>query len=90
MTYYFYVVRCSDNSLYCGQTNNLLRRINEHNYGKSRSAIYTKLRRPVALVYSEIYDTLQDSMKREWQVKKWTKAKKEALILKDFQRLKEL
>ena len=81
--YYFYIVRCSDNTLYCGQTINLENRISEHNSSKSRSAKYTKIRRPVVLVYREKYETLQQAMKREWQIKKWPKYKKEALILGD-------
>jgi len=78
--YYFYIVRCSDDSLYCGQTNNLIRRIREHNSSDTKSAKFTKSRRPVRLVYSENFSTPQLAMKREWQVKKWTKAKKEALV----------
>ena len=78
--FYFYIVRCSDNSLYCGQTNNLKRRIHEHNFDRSKSAKYLRAKKPVILVYSEEYSTLQLAMKREWQVKKWSKAKKEALI----------
>jgi len=83
--YYFYIVRCSDNSLYCGQTNNLQRRINEHNFDKNKSSKYLRAKKPVKLVYSEEYPTLQLAMKREWQIKKWTKAKKEALVKKDCQ-----
>lgn len=78
--YYFYIVRCSDNSLYCGQTNNLQKRIKEHNFDKTKSAKYTKIRRPVKLIYFEEYLTLQLAMKREFQIKKWTRVKKEALI----------
>ncbi len=78
--YFFYIVRCSDNSLYCGQTNNLQKRINEHNSDKTKSAKYTKIRRPVKPVYFEEYPTLQEAMRREWQIKKWSKAKKEALV----------
>lgn len=80
MHYYFYILRCSDNSLYCGQTNNLKKRIQEHNLGKTKSARYTKTRRPVKLVYFEKFSTLQLAMKREFQIKKWPKAKKEALV----------
>jgi len=79
--YYFYMVRCSDGSLYCGQTNNLKNRIKEHNTSQTRSSKYTKSRRPVQLVYFEAMPTLQLALKREWQVKKWPKAKKEAIIL---------
>lgn len=78
--YFFYIVRCSDNSLYSGQTNNIENRIKEHNSSNSRSAKYTKIRRPVQLVYFEKFETLREAMRREWQVKKWTKAKKEALV----------
>lgn len=88
MIYYLYIVRCSDNTLYCGQTNSLERRINEHNSNKTKSAKYTKIRRPVVLVFSEKYSTLQEAMKREFQIKKWTRKKKEALITGDLKLLK--
>ena len=78
--YYLYILRCSDNSLYCGQTNNLERRINEHNFDNNKSAKYLRGKKPVKLVYSEKYSTLQEAMKREIQIKKLTKAKKEAMI----------
>ena len=84
MPFYFYIVRCSDNSLYCGQTNNLEIRIKEHNSSKARGAKYLRARKPVKLVYYEEYRTLQLAMKREWQVKQWSKAKKEALIKKNL------
>ena len=77
--YFFYIIRCSDGTLYCGQTNNLQKRIREHNSNTSKSAKYTKGRDPVELVYFEKHQTLQLAMKRECEVKKWTKAKKEAL-----------
>lgn len=77
--YYFYIVRCSDNSLYCGQTNNLERRIKEHNES-SKGAKYTRAKKPVKLVYSEEYPDIQSAMKREYEVKKWPKAKKEDLV----------
>jgi len=78
--YYFYILRCSDNSLYCGQTNNLQRRINEHNFDKNKSAKYLRAKKPVELVYFEKYPTLKEAMKREYEVKQLTKVKKEALI----------
>lgn len=88
--YYFYILRCLDNSLYCGQTNNLPRRIKEHNENKSKSAKYLRNKKPIQLVYSERYETLQEVMKREIQIKKWTKVKKEALISGDTKLLKKL
>lgn len=80
--YFLYILRCSDNSLYCGQTNNLEKRIKEHNSGSSKSAKYTKVRRPVKLVYSEMFSTLKEAMNRELQVKKFSRVKKESLISK--------
>lgn len=77
--HYFYIVRCSDDSLYCGQTNNLEKRIKEHN-GSSKGAKYTRSKKPVKLVYSEECPNIQSAMKRECEVKKWPKSKKEALV----------
>lgn len=80
--HYIYILRCSDNSLYCGQTNNLERRINEHNFNKIKSAKYLRAKRPVRLVYFEKHESLSMALKREHEIKKMTKAKKEALIKK--------
>lgn len=80
MSYTFYILRCRDNSLYCGQTKNLQKRIEEHNSGKKISAKYTRSRKPVALVYSEDYGTLTEALKRESEVKKWSKKRKESLV----------
>jgi putative endonuclease len=78
--YYVYLVRCKDNSLYCGQTNNIEKRIEEHNSSKNKSAKYTKGRRPVTLVYVEKYTTLSDALKREYKIKQLPKTKKEKLL----------
>lgn len=80
MSYYFYIVRCSDDTLYCGQTNNLERRLKEHNFDKNKSAKYLRAKKPVKLVYSEKFSTLQEAMKREWEVKNWPRSKKLTLI----------
>lgn len=80
MKHYCYLVRCSDNTFYCGYTNNLDKRIAAHNNGKG--AKYTKSRRPVTLVYSEVYDNKSDAMKREWQIKQLTRQQKQKLINK--------
>ena len=80
--YYVYILRCSDNSLYCGQTNNLERRIKEHNSDKFKSAKYTKGRRPVKLVYFEKNQTVNEALKREYEIKKLPKTKKEILVKK--------
>jgi len=67
--------------LYCGQTNNLERRIKEHNSNTRKSAKYLRAKKPVTLVYFEQFSSLGEAMKRESQVKSWNKVKKEALIL---------
>lgn len=80
MPYFFYILRCNDNSLYSGVTIDLERRVLEHNSDNKKGAKYTKSRRPVKLVYSEEYDNVQSAMKREYEVKQWSKVKKEQLI----------
>ena len=77
---YTYIVKCSDETLYTGWTNNLKKRLEAHNSGKG--AKYTKNRRPVELVYFEEYDTKQEAMKREYAIKQLTR--KEKLALMDF------
>ena len=75
---YTYIVKCSDETLYTGWTNNLKKRLEAHNSGKG--AKYTKNRRPVELVYFEEYDTKQEAMKREYAIKQLPREKKLALI----------
>ena len=75
---YTYIVRCKDNSLYCGWTNNLEKRIESHNAGTG--AKYTKSRRPVELVYYETFDTKEEAMSREYAIKQLTKQQKMKLI----------
>ena len=79
-TFYFYILRCRDNTLYCGQTNDLEKRLKQHNEDNKKGAKYTKGRRPVALVYSEVFSTLKAARSREAEVKKLTKGKKEVLV----------
>ena len=77
--HYTYILRCSDGTLYTGYTNNLKKRVRDHNSGKG--AKYTKTRRPVQLVYYEVYENKTDAMSREWHIKHdLTKADKELLI----------
>jgi len=75
---YTYVLRCSDGSLYTGWTNDIERRIEDHNAG--RGAKYTKPRRPVELVYYEEYQTKEEAMKREYAIKRLSRSKKLQLI----------
>jgi len=75
---YTYIVRCKDDSLYCGWTNNLEKRIESHNAGNG--AKYTKSRRPVELVYYETFDTKEEAMSREYAIKQMTRQQKMKLI----------
>ena len=77
---YTYMLRCRDNSLYTGWTNNIEKRLEDHNSGKG--AKYTKARRPVELVYYESFETKEEAMRREWQIKQLKKSEKEELIKK--------
>ena len=76
--HFVYIVRCSDNSLYTGYTNNIEVRINKHNAGKG--AKYTKIRRPVELVYQEMYGTKSEALKREYEIKTFSRKKKLKMI----------
>lgn len=75
---YTYILKCKDGSLYTGWTNNLDKRIADHNAGKG--AKYTKSRRPVELVYYESFDTKEDAMKREYEIKKMKRSEKIELL----------
>lgn len=86
--WYVYILECGDGSYYVGQTSNLAKRIDQHNSGDG--ANHTYLRGPVKLIYTEQVDSVASAVKRERQLKGWSRAKKEALIKGDFQRLKEL
>ncbi len=75
---YAYLVRCSDDSLYAGWTNNLEKRMQAHNQGSG--AKYTRSRRPVTLAYYETFETKEEAMKREAAFKKLTHQEKERLV----------
>ena len=76
--FFFYLARCNDGSLYSGSTDNLLNREKKHNNGERSK--YTRRYLPVKIIYSEEYSTRQEAVQREFQVKGWTKKKKENLI----------
>jgi putative endonuclease len=81
MPFYVYILKCADKSLYTGCTNNLERRLKQHNDSKS-GAHYTKIRRPVALVYSEKFNKFGNARRRESEIKSWPRENKLALINK--------
>ena len=75
---YTYILKCADGTLYTGWTNDIEKRIKDHNAG--RGAKYTRSRTPIELVYFETFETKQEAMKREYAIKHMGRAKKEALI----------
>ncbi|MCX7874884.1 MAG: GIY-YIG nuclease family protein [Melioribacteraceae bacterium] len=86
--YFLYILKCSDESYYTGITNNLEKRIVEHNRGIYKG--YTSSRLPVKLVYSRAFNDINEAIRSEKQIKNWSRAKKEALIKGDFELLKTL
>jgi putative endonuclease len=83
--FYVYLLQCSDGSLYCGSTENLKNRLKEHNAGEA--AVWTKMRKPVRLVYFETHDSLLTARRREKQIKGWTIVKKMNLVTGIWQKL---
>ncbi|MEK7672369.1 MAG: GIY-YIG nuclease family protein [Patescibacteria group bacterium] len=75
-----YILKCSDGSLYAGSTNDLQKRLYQHNNLKS-GAKYTKARRPVELVYSESFATLREAKQREYKIKCMTRDQKQNLFI---------
>ena len=81
MSYVVYILKCADQTLYVGCTNNLEKRIKQHNESK-KGAHYTKIRRPVTLVYFESFQTLASARRREGEIKGWQRERKLALVKK--------
>ena len=88
--YFVYILRTSSKTLYIGQTNNLENRLREHKNKTGKSAKYVRYFSSTKLVYSEEFSTRKEAMQREWQLKKWSRPKKEALIKGDRMLLKKL
>lgn len=83
-----YILRCADDTLYVGHTEDLASREQTHNVGKG--AKYPAARRPVRMVYAEEHDSVESAIAREHQLKRWSNKKKEALILDDRAALRSL
>ena len=75
---YVYLLRCADNTLYCGWTTDLNARLKAHNSGNG--AKYTRSRLPVELIYQEEYEDRHEALSREWHLKRMSRAEKERLI----------
>jgi len=87
--YFVYILLCNDNSYYTGITNNLERRIQEHENGTDPSS-YTCKRLPVKLVFHELFPDVNQAIALEKQIKGWKRSKKEAIINGDWHLLPEL
>ncbi len=90
MPFFVYILRSSTNQLYIGQTNNLHNREKQHLTKDWKAAKFTKDGADFKLVYHEEHPSRLEAMKREKQLKGWTRAKKEALIAEDKDLLKKL
>lgn len=88
MSFHVYILRCVDRSYYVGHTDNLERRIAEHDSGEVPG--YTTNRRPLRLVYAEAFGTREEALAAERQIKGWSRAKKEALIMGNWNRVSAL
>ncbi|MCX5867519.1 MAG: GIY-YIG nuclease family protein [Proteobacteria bacterium] len=78
MSWFFYILKCKDDSLYSGITNDLIRRLTAHNQGKG--AKYTRSHRPLSLAYWEEFSDKSKASKREIEVKTWNRENKIKLI----------
>ena len=88
MSFWVYILRCADGSYYTGHTDDLDRRIWQHQTGAMRG--YTYKRRPIEHLWSDVLETRAEAQEAEHQIKSWSRAKKEALIAGNRQRLKIL
>ena len=86
---YVYIVKCNDGTYYTGVTNNIEKRIIQHNEGVNTES-YTYSRRPVNLVFYELFTDYNLAIEWETRIKKWSVKKKEALINSDWKRLVEV
>jgi putative endonuclease len=86
--HYVYILRCADDSFYVGSAEDIDNRVEAHNVG--RGAAHTYKHRPVSLVYSEAFASETAAVKRERQIKRWSRSKKQALVEGDINRLRHL
>jgi len=86
--FWMYILRCRDASYYVGHTDDLEKRVSDHKAGGI--SVYTRKRRQVELVFCDSFPTREEALARERQVKGWSRAKKEALINGNWERLSRL
>ncbi len=88
MSYCVYILVCTDGTYYTGSTNDVEKRFQDHLGG--HGARYTKSHKPVKIIHQEKFATKSEALKREAEIKSWSKAKKEAIIAGSLELLKEL
>ena len=88
MSFWVYILRCRDNSYYTGHTDNLEKRIVEHQTGEVE--VYTSTRLPVTLVFADEFPTREEALARERQIKVWRRKKKEAMMRGDWAEVSRL
>jgi len=88
MSFGVYILRCRDNSYYTGHTNNLEKRIAEHQAREVEG--YSSTRLPVALVFAEEFPTREEALATERQIKGWSRKKKEAIMRGDWAEVSRL
>jgi predicted GIY-YIG superfamily endonuclease len=89
MTFWVYMLQCADDSFYTGHTDDLEKRLAQHN-ASSIPGCYTVNRLPVALVFSQPFETREEALRSERQIKGWSRAKKRALIRGDWNEISRL
>ncbi|APA66352.1 MULTISPECIES: GIY-YIG nuclease family protein [Maribacter] len=89
ITYYVYILECADNSFYTGITSNLIQRLESHQSGKYKNS-YTSKRRPVILAFYCEFTDPNLAIETEKRIKKWSQAKKNALIAGEYEKLPNL
>src|SRR4030043_2135360 len=88
MSFWVYILRCADNSYYTGHTDNLEKRIVEHQTGEIEGYTFTRL--PVTLVFADEFPTREEALAHERQIKGWSRKKKEAMIRGDWAEVSRL
>ena len=88
-TYYVYILECSDGTFYTGITSNLTQRLQSHETGEQKGS-YTSKRRPLKLVFYCEFTNPNKAIETEKQIKKWSQAKKKALIAGEYENLPNL
>lgn len=88
MAAWVYILKCADGSYYTGCTTNIDQRFGEHQAGID--CAYTSVRRPLVMIWAQEYQSILDAIDGERQIKRWSRAKKEALIRGDYDALPAL